>query len=330
MTDLKLAQSFTMIALNAQSSLYMTTVKKAALRCMAAAVILELYLDSAFTQTENKFILKNDVIDQSHTMLYRETILKPLLYKKARVKDDLKWWLKRASTLPRKKLMKFEHAISDSLKAIDLLEEIPNLLGCDLYYDSAGVAIKEYRSNIEAYSRITENIRAEILEDGSVTEEIICMIWLLRESGCMHDFFSRNELEKVNARMNELYQSVLLAKVLFPIQIHHGIEIAIKQFLHMKKRFVETAVGSSINFFFPMLERSQAVFIETEAWFSNSNKRLNGVISRLESYGHEVKVLEKGPISTIKIDNLVYEAVPHVVYMRVPIQGVRLLPKRPI
>lgn len=331
MTDLKLAQSFSMIALNAQSSLYMTTVKKVALRCMASAVILEAYLDSAFTQTENKLILQNDVLDQSHTMLYQETILKPLLNKKDRGKGDLKWWLKRASILSKKNIVKFEHAISDSLKEMDMLEEIPSLLGNDLYYDSAGVAIKEYRSNIEAYSRITENIRAEILEDGSVTDEVICMIWLLRESGCMHDFFSRNELEKVNARMNELFQSALLAKALFPIQIRHGIEIAIKQFLHMKTRFVKTTVGSTINFFFPMLERSQAVFIETEAWFSNSNKRLNDVITRLESYGHVIKVLEKGLICTIKIDNLVYEAVPHAVYStRVPIQGVRLLPKRPI
>lgn len=171
----------------------------------------------------------------------------------------------------------------------------------------------------------------EILEDGLVSDETICMLWLLRESGCMHDFFSRNELEKVSARMNELFQSALLAKALFPIQIHHGIELGFKQFLHMKKRFVKTTVGSSINFWFPMLERSQAVFIETEAWFSNFTQRLDDVITRLLSYGHEVTVLEKGSISTIKIDNLVYEAVPHfVMMMKVPVQGVRLLPKRPL
>lgn len=330
MTDLKLAQSFSLMALNAQSSLHMTTVKKVALRSMAAAVILEVYLDGRFAQTENKLVLQNDVLDSSRSILYREAILKPLFRKNDRVEGELIWWLKRASNLPIKKLKKFEHAIADSLKEKDLLEEIPSLLGSDMYFDSSGVEIKEYRSNIDAYTRTTENIRAEILEEGLVTDEIICMLWLLRESGCMHDFFSRNELEKVNARMNELYQSSLLAKALFPIQIRHGLELGFKQFIKMKKKFAMTYVGSSINFFFPMLERSQAVFIETESWFTNSTQRLNEVIKRLVSYGHEVTVLEKGSISTIKIDNVVYEAAPHFVMMRVPIQGVRLVPRRPI
>ncbi|WMT39610.1 hypothetical protein RE628_19700 [Paenibacillus sp. D2_2] len=58
MTDLKLVQSFSMIALNGQRSLEMTTAKKVALRCIAAAVILEVYLDSGFTQANNKLVLK--------------------------------------------------------------------------------------------------------------------------------------------------------------------------------------------------------------------------------------------------------------------------------
>ncbi|AJS59311.1 hypothetical protein [Paenibacillus sp. IHBB 10380] len=328
MTDLKLAQNFSMIALNAQRSLEMTNVKKVALRCMAAAVILEVYLDSGFTQAKNTLVLKKDVLNQSHTMLYQETILKPLVHKNVGVMGDLNWWLKRASMLSKRKLIKFEHAVSDSLKEMGLLEEIPHLLGCDLYFHSAGVEIKEYRSHIQEYTRITENIRAEILEDGPVTDETICMLWLLRESGCMHDFFSRNELEKVSARMYKLYQSTPLAKAVYPIRIHHGIELAIKQFLRMKKAAVKTPVGSGLNFLFPILERSQSVFIDTEAMLSNSTKRLHDVRMRLESNGHAVKVLGEG--QTIKIDNIVYEAIPHAIYGRVPIHGVRLLPRLPI
>ena len=330
MTDLRLAQSFSMIALNAQNSLYMTTVKKVAVRCMAAAVILEAYLDDCFTQTEDKLNLQSDVLNQSQAILYRETILKPLAYKNHRGNGGLTWWLKKASSLPNRKLVKFEHTIANSLKEIDLLEEIPNLLGCDLYYYSSGVMMKEYRSNIQEYTRITENIRAEILEDGPVTDEIICMLWLLRESGCMQDIFSQNELEKMTTRINELYQNAPLAKALFPIHIHRGIEIAIKQFLHMKKTLMMTPVGSGVNFVFPMLERSQSVFIDTEAWFSDPNKRLDDVKERLLSTGHAVLVLNEGPVAIIKIDNIVYKAVPQAIYERIPIHGVRLLPKHPI
>jgi hypothetical protein len=331
MTDLKLAQRFSLIALNAQSSHYMTTAKKVALRCMAAAVILDLYLDSCFTKaSHNKLIVHKDMMDSTHLMSYSQSILQSLLHKNAELQGDLNWWLKRASKLSNKKFKKFETAIADSLKELGLLEEISSLLGSDMYFDSAGVEIKAYRSSSKAYTTITENVRAEVLEEGSVTDETICMLWLFRESGCMHDFFSRNELNKVNARMNELYQGNLLAKVLFPIQIHHGIELGIMQVLQMKTRFMKTSLGSTINFFFPFLERSQAVFIETEAWFANSTQRLSTVISRLESYGHEVSVIERGSIATIKIDNLLYEAMPHFVMMRVPIQGVRIVPKRPL
>lgn len=327
MADLKLTQSFSMIALNAQNSIYMTTVKKVALRCMAASVVLEAYLDNCFTQTEDKLIIQKDILSQSDTTNYWESILKPLLYKNSVAKRDLEWWLKNASIISQKQLIILEHKIANSLKKIDLLEEIPNLLGCDLYYVTSGVTVKEYRSNIKEYTRITESIRAEILEDGPVADETICMLWLLRESGSMHDFFSQNEIEKVAARMNELYQNNSLAKAIFPIRIYRGIELGIKEFLHFKKSVMTTSFGSGINFAFPILERSQSIFIDTEAWFSNSNKRLEDVKERLVSNGHQLTVLHEGPIPLIKIDNIIYEAIPQAVVMRVPIHGVRLLPK---
>lgn len=330
MMDLKLAQSFALVALNAQSSLYMTNAKKVSLRSMAAAVILEAYLEGCFTQEDNVLTFRKEVLDPSSSTLYRETVLLPLLHDHAEVQGDLEWWLKKASMLPNKKLKKFEVAISDDLKAMNLLDEIPSLLGSDMYFDSAGVEMKAYRSNNRVYTSITENLRAEILEEGTVTDEVIGMLWLLRESGCMHDFFSRNELEKIDTRMQDLYRSNLWAKALFGIQIHHGMELGIKQLLQLKSKFVKTSAGSSLNFFFPFLERSQAVFIETEAWFDNSTKRVNAVLTRLESYGHEVKLIAGGSIATIQIDNLLYDAMPHVVIMKVPIQGVRLVPKRPL
>ncbi|MGN7760518.1 hypothetical protein [Paenibacillus sp. 22594] len=113
MMDLKLAQSFALTALNAQSSLYMTNAKKVSLRSMAAAVILEAYLEGYFTQADNELTFRKEVLDQSSSTLYRETVLLPLLHNHAEVQGDLGWWLKKASMLPNKKLKKFEIAISD-------------------------------------------------------------------------------------------------------------------------------------------------------------------------------------------------------------------------
>lgn len=330
MADLTLTQSFSMIALNAQDSLYITTVKKAALRCMAASVILEAYLDGVFIQTGNMLNIQFDSLEEYNSVPYREIILKKLAGRNMDSKGDMKWWLKKASGLSEMQLKKLERTIADSLAKIGLLEEIPGLLGCDLYYVSSGVEVREYRCNIQEYTRIAENIRAEILEDGPVDDEVICMLWLLRESGSIHDLFSRNELQKVACRMYELYRNSSLAKTLFTIKIHRGMEMAVKEFLRVKKAVFTTPLGSGVNFSFPILQRSQSVFIDTETMFPDADKRLEDVKNRLLSKGHEFTVLQRGPVSLIKIDNTVYEALPQAVICgKVPIHGVRLLPKHP-
>ncbi|MUG85412.1 hypothetical protein GNP92_03495 [Paenibacillus timonensis] len=331
-TEFTLAQRFSMIALNAQRSNMITTVKKISLRAMAAAVVLEVYLDGGLTGTNGKIqpVTRTGENVSSKVSAYRELILNGVSSKARGRQHDLSWWLKHASSLSKRKLARFELAMAKTLSDLGGLEEIPNLLGCDMYYESAGVSIKEYRCPIDEYTRITEGFRAEILEDGPVSDDKVCLLWLLRESGCLPDLFSRNELDLVAARMIGLDSSNPLAHTIFPIDIYRGWEFAIKHVLRMKKTFVRTSVGTGMLFLFPLLDRTQAVFIETEAWFSNSKQRLEAVKERLEAQGHVFTVLKDGEIPTIKIDNQVYEAVPHFVTVRIPIQGVRLLPKRPI
>ncbi|MEK5477150.1 hypothetical protein NYE70_09360 [Paenibacillus sp. FSL R5-0407] len=327
MADLKLAESFAMVALNAQRSLELTMAKKVALRCMAAAVILELNLEGGLQNQVAQMRLKQDTTGGSPEGTYRRTVLVPLAGGKRDLDQELPWWLHRVSRLSAGKLVRFERSMAASLEERGLLEQIPHLLGCDLYFHSAGVSIKEYRSHVEEYARITEFLRADVLEDGTMTDQSVCMLWLLRESGCMHDLFSRNELDQVTRRMVSLMQSRPLAKTLYPLRIRRGFEIAVKQLLQFKKRAVSTQAGSGVNFLFPILERSQAIFIDTEAMLPGPEARLRDVLTRLESKGHRVKVLSKGQVPNLKIDNLVYEAIPHAVYGRVPIHGVRLLPK---
>lgn len=316
-----------MVALNAQRSLELTMAKKVALRCMAAAVILELHLEGGLQNQVAQMRLKQDTTGGSPEGTYRRTVLVPLAGGKRDLNQELPWWLHKVSRLSAGKLVRFERSMAASLEKRGLLEEIPHLLGCDLYFHSAGVSINEYRSHVEEYARITEFLRADVLEDGTMTDQSVCMLWLLRESGCMHDLFSRNELDQVTRKMVSLMQSRPLAKTLYPLRIRRGFEIAVKQLLQFKKRAVSTQAGSGVNFLFPILERSQAIFIDTEAMLPGPEARLRDVLTRLESKGHRVKVLSRGQVPNLKIDNLVYEAIPHAVYGRVPIHGVRLLPK---
>lgn len=288
---------------------------------------MELNLEGGLQNQVAQMRLKQDTTGGSPEGTYRRTVLVPLAGGKRDLDQELPWWLHRVSRLSAGKLVRFERSMAASLEERGLLEQIPHLLGCDLYFHSAGVSIKEYRSHVEEYARITEFLRADVLEDGTMTDQSVCMLWLLRESGCMHDLFSRNELDQVTRRMVSLMQSRPLAKTLYPLRIRRGFEIAVKQLLQFKKRAVSTQAGSGVNFLFPILERSQAIFIDTEAMLPGPEARLRDVLTRLESKGHRVKVLSKGQVPNLKIDNLVYEAIPHAVYGRVPIHGVRLLPK---
>ncbi|MGG7058355.1 hypothetical protein ACQPUZ_08660 [Clostridium tertium] len=324
MRELKLSQNFSMIALNAQDSVNMTTIKKVSLHAIAAAVVLESYLDGYFEEVDGKLVLNKSFFDNPNVTLYQETIFKPLFNEKEYIREDLKWWLYKSSNLSKKHLKALEIAMSDSLKGDDYIEEIPNLLGCDMYYQTAGLSLKEYRSNGNEYSRIIEGLKADVLEEGEISDESIIMLWLLRESGCIQDVFSKADLEIVYKNMYNLFIDNRFSKELYNIHIYHGIEIAVKSFLRMKKNAIKTPIGTGLNFIFPALERSQSIFIDTEEWFPNSRERFDSVKKRLEENGHIYTIVRLGDVPLIKIDNILYEAIPEAVRGRVPIHGVRL------
>ncbi|MDV4149418.1 hypothetical protein R0131_01070 [Clostridium sp. AL.422] len=324
MRELKLSQSFSMIALNAQDSINMTTVKKVSLRCIAAAVVLETYLESEFTNVNGKLSLKKSILDDSNITLYQEVIFKTIFNKSEEVEGDLNWWLTKASNISKKHLKELERAMADSLKGYDYMEEIPNLLGCDMYYKTAGLSLKEYRSNINEYSRIVEGLKAEVLEEGELSDESIFILWLLRESGCMQDVFSKGDLELISEKIHNLAVKDKLSKKLYDIHIYHGVEMAVKGFLNIKKNAVKTPTGTGINFLLPEIERSQSIFIDTEEWFPNAKERFEEVKKRLEENGHLYTIVRAGDVPLIKIDNILYEAIPEAVRGRIPIHGVRL------
>ena len=289
MSELTLHERFALVSLNAQDSLHLTATKKAALRCISAARILEEYMDSLWPSQE--------VLEEK---------------------------LKNAVSLSSHELKELEAKIKNSLEEKQLIREIPNLLACDLDYVTAAVNIFEYRSDETEYTRQTEGMRAELMEEGNISDEVICLLWLLRESSCFYDLFSKSEQDYLSSRISELYLHSPLAKLLLPIEVHKGFEAFSHKFLKKKEDVFTTKTGTGLLFSFPFFERSQSIFIEADAWFSGDDKRLEAVIRRLESQQHEVHVLRAGTVPLLKIDNFYYECIPTQRAMKVPIQGVRL------
>lgn len=288
MLELGLHERFAVVALNGLEVESMTTAKKLALKGIAAAKLMESYLDAE----DCGQLLQGD--------------------------------FKKLARLSKRKLKAVEKEIVSSLQEKSLISVIPSIINCDMYYVTSGVTVSEYLCDSEEFMRQTENIRAELLEEGEISREVIFLWWLLRESSCFYDMFSPLEMDRIIQRLNETYMNSKLARSLFNIKILRKSEQIYAKYLKKKHKIFSTALGTGVLFIVPFFERKQSVFIEVEQWFSDKDKRLSCILDRFSQRGHNISVVRTGEVPIIKVDNIYYECVPTQVIVKFPIQGVRL------
>lgn len=294
MKEYTLSQQFAIIGLDGQSSSRMTTAKSAALRGIAAAQLLE---DTVFA---------NAVPEE---------------------KDRLEEGLKAVRKRNKKEAEELEKEMAGFLKEAGALEEIPDLLGCDLNYYTAGIDLKQYRSDRDIYQGITESVRAEVLEEGPVTDECICLLWLFRESGCLHDIFSIEEQNTVERRMIGMAAENKLAGILWLLEFHSGLEGTINSFLKGKSKLFRNPYLQGVNLLFPFLNRRQAIFVDFVILGTQVQDRRIAVLDFLSEKGHYVEEVKNGAETLLRVDNAYYRIWPKVVQCyKVPIQGAQLLP----
>ena len=166
--------------------------------------------------------------------------------------------MKEAAHLSSSAAKELEHTVYTRLNNLGLMTEASSLVSCDLEFSSAGNKILEYRTDSDEYSRQTESLRAELMEEGNVFDETVCMLWLLRESSCFYDLFSREEQKYLTSRINELYLNSLLAKTLLSVSIHNALDSAALGLFSKKKAIFSTQLGTGVLFQVPFMERSSA------------------------------------------------------------------------
>lgn len=288
MSELSLHERFAIIALNGLQVETMTVAKKLAVRGIMAAEILEKYLNE-------------ESLSKQVDMDFRKILISS-----------------------KRKLKSAEERFTKELKEKGLLSVIPSILNCDMYYVTSGVEVSEYLCDSAEYTRQAEGIRAELLEDGEMSSEIIFLWWLMRESSCFYDLFSPLEIDKITQRLNEIHLNSKVAKELFNLKLQRKIERIYAKYLKKKHEIFTTALGTGFLFIVPFFERKESVFIDVEQWFSDKDKRLSSVLDRFALKGHVVSVIRTGQTPLIKVDNIYYECIPTQVVVKVPIQGVRL------
>lgn len=293
MKDWKLSEQYAIVALNGLESLHASMAKDAVLRGIAAAKVLEPYIG----EEDSVFLTK------------------------------LEEAVERAKSIKKKEEKELEEEMASVLKAEGVLEIVPDLLGCDMDYYTSGVELKAYRSEESVYLRIREELCAETLEEGEISRECALLLWLFRESGCIHDLFSVEEQNKVQRRMLDMAAQEPIVQELWQSEFYSAVEKFVEKFLRTKRNLFKNPYLQGVNLVFPFLERRSAIFIDFVVFGTDVKSRRIAVMEHLVSFGHYVEEVKLGSETLLKIDNAYYRIVPGTrTAYKVPIQGASLVP----
>ena len=292
MKELVLSRQYAVIALDGLESLHPSVAKSAVIRAIAAAKVLE-------------------------EVMYTEAESDPAVFI-----PKLNEAVEAAKDLGKKGAKQIEEEMAGLLEADGLMEQIPDILGCDMDYYTAGVELKAYRS-----IRIREGLRAEILEEGVISTECAVLLWLLRESGCIHDLFSVSEQDQVQRRMTDAAAENEIFRAMWQTEFHSAVESFAGRFLRAKHNLFKNPYLEGVNLIFPYLERRKAIFIDFVVLGTDVQSRRIAVMEHLSKMGHYVEEVKSGSETLLKIDNAYYRIFPTVKRAyKVPIQGANLVP----
>ena len=297
MKDLTLSQQYALLALDGQESIHPSVAKSAVLRAVSAARVLETELGKADADSFSEF------------------------------SAELQKAVQMAKTLKKKEETQIEKEVAAVLEAEELLKEVPDILGCDMNYDTSGVELKAYLSDETSYIRIKEGLRAEILEDGPISLEDAVLLWLLRESGCIHDLFSVSEQNRVEERMTEAAVQDEKYRALWEAEFHNVFEGFMNRFVKTKSKLLKNPYLEGVNLVFPYLDRRKSVFIDMVIFGTNVADRRAAAVEYLKKKGFAVEEIRVGSETLLKIGNIYYRIFPMTkTAYKVPIQGVNLVP----
>lgn len=298
-----LSQQFALICLDGLSCNHRSAAKYVALRGIAAAKLLE------------------------EILLGREDM--PAVQE---FQTELEAGIAAIKNRKKKEMDAVEKETADLLIADGGIEIVPDLLGCDMNYYTAGISMKSYRSDREVYLSIVESLRAEILEEGPITMECACLLWLIRESGCIHDICSVKEQEKIQVKMTALCGEEELTDadyigMIWRQEFHRSGEQMIKSFLKGKRELFKNPYLEGVNLLFPFLDRRQAIFVDFVIFGTTVKDRRWAMMEFLSERGHFVEETKNGNETLLRIDNAYYRVWPKTVRSyKIPIQGASLLP----
>ncbi len=298
MSNISISEYFALLALDGLSSTSFTKEKQVVLRGIVVANDLDCILENNNEPSED---------------LILSTINKAV---------------NKVKHLRRSMKKTIEKNIVSVLQEKKLLGDVPDLLGCDLNYQTAEITMKVYKSDAKTYLLLREELRAEILEEGAISLRCKLLLWLLRECGCMSELFSVKEQEEVQSRILELCKEDTLIYQLWQKEFHNFNDDLINRFLQRKKELFKNPYLEGVNLVFPFLNRRSAIFIDCLVLGTKVKDRREQVKEYLMSLSHDIEEVHMGSETLLKIDNAAYYRIFPTIkkVSNIPIQGVSLVP----
>lgn len=191
MRDLSITQEYLICTLNKKGALPSANPKAGI--CMIIGGLLEMQMEKCISMEDKKVIVSAELPEH---MSYLKPLYDVINQKKPMKAQKVVETYYASFT--GKKLNMLLDALLDQLKSADAVEPVKTgLLG-----NKEAFAPKK-----EAVTGVIEKIRAELLEDGDVSEDVIALTVLLNKSGQLKEYFSKYEQKELKEKLEVIRKS---------------------------------------------------------------------------------------------------------------------------
>lgn len=191
MRDLSITQEYLICTLNKKGALPSANPKAGI--CMIIGGLLEMQMEKCISMEDKKVIVSAELPEH---MSYLKPLYDVINQKKPMKAQKVVETYYASFT--GKKLNMLLDALLDQLKSADAVEPVKTGLLCNK---------EAFAPKKEAVTGVIEKIRAELLEDGDVSEDVIALTVLLDKSGQLKEYFSKYEQKELKEKLEVIRKS---------------------------------------------------------------------------------------------------------------------------
>lgn len=191
MKDLSIAQEYMICTVNGKGNI--SSYNEKAVACLVVSGLLEMQLAKCISINDKKLSVCAELPEDMEYLKPLYNVInqgKPMKVAKAVEAYTV--------AFTNKKLYELEDALMESLKEASVVEPVKaGLLGNK----------ESYAPKKDIVTGIIEKIRAELLEDGKISEDVIALTALMDKTGNLKDYFSKYEQKELKNKIEAIKKS---------------------------------------------------------------------------------------------------------------------------